>query len=180
MGDVREITRHPAGSLRVTLGIVAHDAKKDELSVFARAHRNALRSLRLMAPEDTALALAEVGVEAQMLARGTEGGDLQLAAAVVDGTVDAVIFLRDPLIALAGEPHTAPLMKVCDLARIPFATNIASAEIVVRELSDHRGLPYGVEIEPPPGLDTHVMRLGVSSPAGRRSRGRGAGRRVRP
>jgi len=181
VGTVKELNRHPAGSMLITLGIVAHDGKKDELGLFARANRRSLQSLRLMAPEDTATALAEVGVEAQILARDSHGGDLQLAAAVVDGVVDAVIFLRDPLFTLAGEPDIAPLMKVCDLARIPFATNISSAEMVVRQLADHQGLLRSVETEPSPGLDgPRVLRLAGPAPAGRGGRARPQRRTVRP
>jgi len=148
---------------------MAHDAKKEELCVFAQANRHLLDYLHLIAPEDTARALAEVGVDAVALAPDTHGGDLQLAAAVVSGTIDAVIFLHDPMSALPAEPQLAPLLKVCDLEKVPIATNIAAAEIVVlhvRERGEHRrkrdrehpaGKKRGavLHLVPFPGTDAH-------------------------
>ena len=135
---MKEPSGHPAGTLRVTVGILAHDAKKDEVCLFARAQRHLLDRVCLMAPEDTAMALEEVGLEVEMLLSGSRGGDLQLGAAVVEGRVDAVIFIQDPLVPLAGEPDIGAMMKVCDLERIPIATNLATAEIVLHRLADVR------------------------------------------
>lgn len=123
----------------MTVGIVAHDSKKDELEVFARAHRKTLQTLRLIAPEDTARALSHAGIDAQGLAPDALGGDLQLAASVVDGLVDAVIFFHDPLATMAGDPDIRTMLKVCDLERIPLATNITAAEIVLAHLAAVRG-----------------------------------------
>lgn len=41
VGTVKHLTRHPVGSLIVTLAVVAHDAKTEELALFARADRTA-------------------------------------------------------------------------------------------------------------------------------------------
>jgi methylglyoxal synthase len=154
VGTVEKLTRHPAGSMIVTVGIVAHDAKKEELALFARAHRRALQSLRLIAPEDTARALAEAGVEAQGLAQDALGGDLQLAAAVVDGTVDAVFFFNDPLATMAGDPEIRTMLKVCDLERIPLATNITAAEIVLAHLAAVRDV-----LDPEPRPRPRVVKF---------------------
>ena len=151
-----------------SLGLVAHDAKKQELCDFAAANRHLLDYLKLIAPEDTARALAEVGVETVVLAPDTRGGDLQLAAAVVDGVIDAVIFLHDPFSALPAEPSVGPLLRVCDMERVPIATNIASAEIVLlhvrgrrtrrrdtpRHPAGHKRDPY-LRLVPSPGSDAH-------------------------
>lgn len=67
------------------------------------------------------------------------GGDLQLAASVIDGSVDAVIFFHDPLATMAGDPDIHTMLKVCDLERIPLATNITAAEIVLAHLAAVRG-----------------------------------------
>lgn len=143
MSTVRERDGRLTARSAATLGLLAHDAKKQELCDFAAANRHLLDYMRLIAPEDTARALADVGVETLALAPDTHGGDLQLAAAVVDGTIDAVIFLHDPLSALTAEPSVAPLLKVCDIERVPIATNIAAAEIVVLHVRDRRVVRSG-------------------------------------
>jgi len=63
------------------------------------------------------------------------GCDIQIGARIVAGDVDAVVFLRDPLTAHPHEPDIQALMKVCDVHRVPLATNVASAEILLRSLS---------------------------------------------
>jgi methylglyoxal synthase len=142
--------RHPAGSLLITLGVVASDTKKDELQLFARAHRRTLEALKVLAPEDTANALAEMGVGAQGLAPDALGGDIQLAAAVLDGDVHAVILLRDPVLPLAGDPDTLMMLKVCDLERVPIATNIATAEVLIGHLAEVHGALSLPQNEPHP------------------------------
>lgn len=137
---MRELGRPPTEKLVVRVGIVAHDAKKDELCLFARSHLALLEDLRISAPEDTARVLEEAGLEVESLARDSHGGDLQIAASVVDGVIDAVIFVRDPLLQLSGEPSIDPMLKVCDLENVPIATNLAAAEILLRHLNDLRTL----------------------------------------
>ena len=53
----------------------------------------------------------------------------QLASRAMYNEVDAVIYLRDPLLGDYNAPN--PLMKACDINSIPYATNIATAEILV-------------------------------------------------
>ena len=113
------------------LGLIAHDTKRQQLCDFVAARRHLLDYLRLIAPSDTARALGEVGVDAVALAPETHGGDLQLAAAVVEGLVDAVVFLQDPMSALPAEPDIRPILKICDLEEVPIATNLAAAEMLV-------------------------------------------------
>ena len=160
MGTVEDLHGHPAGSLTVTLGVIAHDAKKDELCLFARAHRRLIEGLCLVAPEDTARTLEEIGVDVASLARDTHGGDLQLAAAVVEGRIDAVIFLHDPLAALAGEPEIVTMLKACDIEKVPMATNLASAEIIMHHLANLRRNADRIIEEPDPGPPTaRVLQL---------------------
>ena len=128
---------HDRGSTpRARIGVVAHDAKKNEPSLFIRAHTELFAGAHIVAPEDTARILEETRCEVRSLARDSHGGDIQLAAAVVDGVIDGVIFLRDPLLQLSGEPAIEHMMRVCDLENVPIATNLAAALILVRHLQD--------------------------------------------
>jgi len=174
---VLEMTTGPSSGLprlSARLGIVAHDAKKDELLLFARAHADLLDDMSLWAPEDTAHILEEAGREVRSLAPDCRGGDIQLAAAVVDGSVDGVIFLRDPLLQLSGEPQIDQMLKACDLENIPIATNLTAASMLVRHLhgvvsSLHASREGGVMRR----ADAQVFRL-PRHPSGRR-KGSGPG-----
>ena len=53
----------------------------------------------------------------------------QLASRAHYNEIDAVIYLRDPLLGEYDRPNS--LMKACDTNSIPIATNIATAELLV-------------------------------------------------
>ena len=42
-----------------------------------------------------------------------------------------VIFLRDPLTAQPHEPDISALLRLCDVYKIPLATNIGTAELLL-------------------------------------------------
>ena len=45
-----------------------------------------------------------------------------------------LIFLRDPLSLNQHEPDAHKLFKLCDIHNIPFATNLATAEMLIKSL----------------------------------------------
>jgi methylglyoxal synthase len=45
-----------------------------------------------------------------------------------------MIFLRDPLQPKSHEPDINPIVKICDEHNIPLATNLATAELLIRSL----------------------------------------------
>ncbi|MFU2520103.1 MAG: methylglyoxal synthase, partial [Clostridiales bacterium] len=46
--------------------------------------------------------------------------------------IDLLIFFRDPLSPKPHEPSDHDLLRLCDVHNIPFATNIATAEALIR------------------------------------------------
>ena len=76
-----------------------------------------------------------LGLNVERVAHGPFGGDLIIGGRVSEGTVKAVLFFRDPLTAQPHEPDVSALMRVCDVHKIPLATNLATAEAVVARLS---------------------------------------------
>jgi methylglyoxal synthase len=77
----------------------------------------------------------ELALPVECVEGGPYGGDLQIGARVVEGQIDAVVFLRDPLTAHPHEPDIQALLKVCDVHGVPLATNRASAEILLHVLA---------------------------------------------
>lgn len=124
------------GGERAVLALIAHDEKKDDLLRLARQYRSTLSRLHLLATSHTGASLAqELDLPVERMQSGPQGGDVQIASRIVEGTVDAVVFLRDPLTAHPHEPDIQALLKVCDVHGVPVATNLASAEILLRSLS---------------------------------------------
>lgn len=95
----------------------------------------AFRHARLVATATTGTLISEMlDLEVECVASGPLGGDLQIGARVATGLIDMVVFLRDPLTAHPHDPDIQALMKVCDVYRIPLATNVASARLCLDAL----------------------------------------------
>lgn len=118
------------------LALIAHDAKKMEMLEFVRKHYGYFVRQQLVATGNTGEMLAkQLGLKVERVAHGPEGGDLIIGGRVAEGKIEAVIFLRDPLTAQPHEPDVSALMRVCDVHRIPLATNAATAEALVASLA---------------------------------------------
>jgi methylglyoxal synthase len=136
MASTMGIYQGDVSSEQAVLALVAHDEKKDDLLRLAARHRSTLSNLRLIATGHTGGQIAEtLDLQVERVHSGPEGGDLEIGARIVAGEVDAVVFLRDPLTSHPHEPDIQALLKVCDIHGVPLATNLASAEILLRSLS---------------------------------------------
>ena len=115
------------------LALVAHDGKKREMVELVGSCLPAVRNHQLVATEATGRAIAEsYGLDVELVLSGPFGGDMQIGAMVARGEVGMVVFLRDPLTAHPHDPDIHALMKVCDVHRVPLATNVATAQLCLR------------------------------------------------
>jgi methylglyoxal synthase len=117
------------------IALIAHDAKKNEMVAFAKFHRSSLAVRTLMATASTGRLLERrVGLRIERMLSGVEGGDVQIAARVVQGEVEAVIFLVDPFDRHAHEPDIQSVQRVCQVHDVPLATNVATAHMILAAL----------------------------------------------
>ena len=65
---------------------------------------------------------------------GPLGGEQQMASQIEHNLIDMVIFLRDPQNQQVHEPDIFNVMHLCDVHNIPLATNLATAELLVKAL----------------------------------------------
>ena len=72
---------------------------------------------------------------------GKLGGIQQISSRVACDEVDLVLFFRDPLKADTGNSCEQSLLRLCDMHSVPIATNIATAEVLLRGL-DQGDLDY--------------------------------------
>lgn len=118
------------------IALVAHNGRKDQMVLFAGQHLGVLSRFQIVATSTTGGLLEDqLGLTVHRCLSGPLGGDLQIGAMVAEGTVAAVIFLRDPLTAHPHEPDILALMKVCDVHNVPLATNLASADLLLDALA---------------------------------------------
>jgi methylglyoxal synthase len=120
-----------------TLALIAHDGKKDAIAHFAQEHADILRRFTLVGTGSTAKAVsAESGLQVEEMLSGPQGGDVQIAARVAEGSVDCVIFLVNPLDAHPHDPDIQGLQRICNVHDVPLATNLSSAVLLVQGIAN--------------------------------------------
>ena len=120
----------------MTIALIAHDHKKDDMVMLAREFAEFLTRCHLVATGTTGGRLqAEAGLEVERCLSGPMGGDLQIGARLAVGEVDAVIFLRDPMTPQPHEPDINALVRACDVHDVPCATNVSGARFLLRALA---------------------------------------------
>ncbi|WP_290873629.1 methylglyoxal synthase [Aquabacterium sp.] len=118
------------------IALIAHDRKKDDIVQLGKEFQAFLQGCTLMATGTTGGRLqAEAGLNVERLLSGPLGGDLQIGARLAVGEVDAVVFLRDPMTPQPHEPDINALVRACDVHNVACATNVASARLLLKQLS---------------------------------------------
>ena len=103
----------------------------------AKKYKEVLSRHELYATGTTGtLIMGETGLSIHRMKSGPLGGDQQIGAMLADGNIDFVVFLRDPLTAQPHEPDVSALLRLCDVQRIPLATNTCSATVMLDALHD--------------------------------------------
>jgi methylglyoxal synthase len=119
------------------IALIAHDKKKSEIIEVAKTYRDVLAEHELYATGTTGtMIMGETKLDIFRLKSGPLGGDQQIGAMLANGELDLVIFLRDPLTAQPHEPDVSALLRLCDVQRIPLATNATSAVIMLEALKN--------------------------------------------
>lgn len=117
--------------------MIAHDNMKDDLVRFAREHKEVLEQFYLYATGTTGQRLIdETQLDIHRLQSGPLGGDQQIGALIAEDKLSFVIFLRDPLTSQPHEPDVQALLRLCDVHKIPIATNTTTAKIMVHYLEE--------------------------------------------
>ncbi|MNP32509.1 Methylglyoxal synthase [compost metagenome] len=117
------------------IAFIAHDRKKEEMVNFVTAYENVFTGLELYSTGTTGQRIMEATeLQINRFMSGPLGGDQQIGALVAKDELDLIIFLRDPLMAQPHEPDITALLRLCDVYGIPVATNIATAEILVKAI----------------------------------------------
>ena len=119
----------------MNIGLIAHDAKKKLMQNFCVAYRGILAKHTLFATGTTGRLVEEVtNLTVHKYLAGHLGGEQQLGAQIEDNDLDLVIFLRDPLQPKPHEPNVSNVLRLCDVHNIPLATNLATAELLIKSM----------------------------------------------
>ena len=119
----------------MNIALIAHDAKKELMVQFCIAYCGILSSHNLCATGTTGKLVAEAtGLNIVRYMSGLQGGDQQITARIACDEIDLLLFFRDPMTAKTNEPNDLDMLRLCDIRSIPVATNIATAEVLIRGL----------------------------------------------
>ena len=119
------------------IALIAHDEKKNEMVNFTIAYEHIFSKHTLFATGTTGRRIMdETDLVVTRLNSGPLGGDQQIGAMVATGELDLILFFRDPLFAQPHEPDVSALLRLCDVYGIPLATNIATAELLIRSVEE--------------------------------------------
>ncbi len=132
----------------MTIAILAHDSRKELALQFCTAYTAILSKNTVIATGTTGRMLAQTtGLPVHCYLSGKLGGVQQITSQVACDEVDLVLFFRDPLRAEASSLIEQNLLRLCDMHGVPIATNIATAEVLLRGL-DQGDLDYREGMHP--------------------------------
>ncbi len=133
----------------MTIAILANDSRKELALQFCTAYSAILSKNTVIATGTTGRMLAQsTGLPVHCYLSGQLGGVQQITARIACNEVDLVLFFRDPLKIDRTSVNEQNLLRLCDMHGVPIATNIATAEVLLRGL-DQGDLDYRVGVHPP-------------------------------
>ena len=119
------------------IAIIADDKKKELMVEFCIAYCRILSMHHLCATGKTAKYITEAtGLPVESLLAGGLGGTEQIASRVFYNEIDLLITFRDTKPETYCNREDMDMLRMCDIYNIPVATNIATAEVLVRALEN--------------------------------------------
>ena len=127
--------REAKGEMTVHIAIIADDTKKELMTEFCIAYCGILSKHTLCATAITAKYISDAtGLEIEKMMTGSQGGSEQISTRIAYNEIDLLLFFRSTADKEAYHQTEHDLILNCDTYNIPVATNIATAEILVRAL----------------------------------------------
>ncbi len=119
----------------MNIGLIAHESKRKLMQNFCIAYRGSLSKHSLFATGTTGRLIEEVtNLSVHKYLAGNLGGEQQIGAQIEHNEIDLMIFLRDPQAPDLHRPDVNYIVKLCDIHNIPLATNLATAELLIKSL----------------------------------------------
>ncbi|MDO5590451.1 MAG: methylglyoxal synthase [Lachnospiraceae bacterium] len=115
------------------IALVAHDGKKKEMVDWCDRNKDILKNHFLCGTGTTARLISErTGLPVKAYNSGPLGGDQQIGAKIVEGQIDFMVFLWDPLEAQPHDPDVKALLRIAVVYDIPVANNLATADFMLQ------------------------------------------------
>ncbi len=126
----------------MNIGLIADASRKKLMQNFCIAYRGILSHHELYATGTTGRMIEDVAnLTVHKFLAGHTGGEQQLGSMIENNTLDLMIFMRDPQPRKVYEPDLSNILMLCDTHNIPIATNLATAELLIKAL-EHGDLDW--------------------------------------
>ena len=140
------------------IALVAHDNRKKDLIEWVRWNFKPLLRHNLICTGTTGKLIEQAlrekiepgdrDLDIVKLKSGPLGGDQQLGAMIVEGDVDCIIFLWDPMTPHPHDVDVKALLRIAVLYNIPIACNRSTADFIISsELMDQQYTPEVVNYD---------------------------------
>ena len=118
----------------MNIALMAHDGKKELMVQFCIAYCGILAEHSLIATGVTGKLVSDAtGLPVNLYMGGAQGGAQQIVARIAYNEIDLVLFFNDP-----SHPENAAavaeICRLCDMHNVPFASNVATAEVLIQGL----------------------------------------------
>ena len=118
----------------MNIALLAHDRKKELMVQFCIAYCGILAGHTICATNTTGRLVAEAtGLPISLYLSCSQGGNQQIGARIAYNEIDMVLFFCDP-----NSPELLKdvddIARLCDQYNVPFASNVATAEVLIRGL----------------------------------------------
>ena len=121
--------------MSMKIALIAHDNKKADMVAFVSKRLPFFNreDITIFTTGTTGKKVRHAGIKNVVSVQsGPLGGDAQIASLVVEGEIDLIIFLRDPLGKHPHDVDISMLMRLCDVHNVPLATNYKTASYLIK------------------------------------------------
>ena len=118
----------------MNIALMSHDNKKDLMVQFCTPYAGILSRHHIYATNTPGHMVAEAtGLQVHCFLSYAHGGSQQIGARIAYNEIDMVLFFSDPQ-SNDLDADLKYITTLCDQYNIPFATNVATAEILIHGL----------------------------------------------
>jgi len=118
----------------MNIALMAHDGKKELMVQFCIAYCGILSGHSICATNATGRLVSEAtGLKINLYLGASQGGAQQIGARIAYNEIDLVLVFCDT--ATGNFTDVNDIARLCDQYNIPFASNVATAEVLIQGLS---------------------------------------------
>ena len=119
----------------MNIALMAHDKRKELMVQFCIAYCGILAGHSICATGTTGRLVSEAtGLPITLYMSCNQGGSQQIGSRIAYNELDLVLYFCDPLFTSEYQSSVMEIARLCDRHNVPFATNVATAEVLIHGL----------------------------------------------